>query len=90
MAPDPLPADLLSHLVGVSRLSRDEAMRLVAEILAYFSEDLEGYVRRRHAELQAEGHPNLLIYRRIARELEARRFPAPLMSERQIRRIIYG
>jgi hypothetical protein len=48
------------------------------------------WIRRRHAELQRQGLRNAEIYGRI--QEEARRIlvqPRPL-SERQIRRIIYG
>ena len=64
--------------------------RVVAEVLEYFSESLETFVARRHAELQAEELQNAEIFARIAAELRQRRFAAPALSERQIRRMIYG
>lgn len=87
---DPTPGDLVDHLSNISPLEREEANRLVLEIVAYFSESPESFVIRRHRELRADGQPNLAIYKRIATELGARRFPAPCLSQRQIRRLIYG
>jgi hypothetical protein len=73
-----------------TRLSRAEAERVVAEVLAYFSEPLEGFVARRHAELQGEALKNAAIFERILAEARARRFAAPELSARQIRRMVYG
>ena len=82
--------DLLEHLERTTRLTRAEAERVVAEILAYFSEPLERFVARRHAELQGEELKNAEIFARIASELDERRFAAPELSPRQIRRMVYG
>ncbi len=90
MSPDQVPEELLQHLCYSSRLNTEEAHRLVTEVLSYYNEATETYVRRRHLELQGQGHPNKHIYRGLLHELEHRRFPAPTLSERQIRRMIYG
>jgi len=82
--------ELLAHLAETTRLSRAEAARVLDELLAHFSESVEQFVRRRHAQLQAEEHKNPAIFERIAAELRQRRFTAPALSERQIRRLIYG
>jgi hypothetical protein len=82
--------ELVEYLARSSRLSPQEAMRLVNEVLAFMSEMPEDFIRRRHLALQAQGLSNRDIYLQIAKELEARRFRAPEYSERQIRRIIYG
>lgn len=87
---DPIPEELLQHLCYSSRLTADEARRLVAEVLAFYGEPLEAFVRRRHLELQGQGLDNKTIYGRVQRELAQRRFPAAALSERQIRRLIYG
>jgi hypothetical protein len=81
---------LFDHLERTTRLSRAEVARVVAEVLEYFAEPLEGFVARRHAELQAEALKNAEIFARIAAELPQRRFAAPPLSERQIRRMVYG
>jgi hypothetical protein len=82
--------DLLEHLERMTRLSRLEAERVVAEVLEYFSEPLERFVARRHAELQSEDLKNPDIFNRVATEVRQRRFAAPGLSERQIRRMVYG
>jgi hypothetical protein len=84
------PADLLEHLQRVSRLGRDEAEKLVQETLHYFAESVDEFVVRRHAELQADELRNDEIFARIRAELAERRFAAPELSERQIRRLVYG
>ncbi|MDH6109698.1 hypothetical protein P3T36_000469 [Kitasatospora sp. MAP12-15] len=82
--------DLLAHLTRTSALGPGEAARVVAEVLAYFSESATEYVQRRHGELQARGLTNEQIFGRIAEELPARRVAAPELSLRQLRRIVYG
>ena len=49
-----------------------------------------GMLPIRHAELQAVGKKNPEIFRLIADELGRRLVAAPLLSERQLRRIVYG
>jgi hypothetical protein len=82
--------ELVDYLARSSRLSPQEATRLVQEVLAFMSEVPEDFIRRRHLALQAQGLSNRAIYLRISEELAGRRFRAPEYSERQIRRIIYG
>ena len=82
--------ELVEYLARSSRLSPQEAARLVNEVLAFMSEMPEDFIRRRHLALQTQGLSNRDIYLQIGRELAARRFKAPEYSERQIRRIIYG
>ncbi|MCB1755860.1 MAG: hypothetical protein KDJ38_10080 [Gammaproteobacteria bacterium] len=86
----PVSEELLDHLCRIRALSRQEALHLIEEILAFYNESLEDFVARRHRELQASGYSNPAIYSAIGRELDQRRFPAPPLSERQIRRMIYG
>jgi hypothetical protein len=81
---------LLSHLVLTTGLDREQAARVVADVLAFFGEETDVYVRRRHAELRRRGLVNSAIYGRIGDELAARRVTPPRLSERQIRRLIYG
>jgi hypothetical protein len=83
--------DLVDHLTRTSPLNAGEAARVVADVLAYFSEPTEAYVRRRHAELRTRcGLSNDEIFQRIAAELPGRRVTAPALSLRQLRRIVYG
>lgn len=71
-------------------LSPNEAVRVVAEVVAYFGEAVPDYVRRRHTELQRRGLTNDRIFDEITAELAARRFSAPQLSVRQLRRLVYG
>jgi len=88
MSPEEL-APLLDHLER-SGADRDQAARVVEEVIAYFSESAEQFVRRRHRELQREGLVNARSFPIIAAELARRRVAGPNLSERQIRRLIYG
>jgi len=83
-------ADLYTHLARSGRLSEPEARRVVEEVLAFLDETPDAFVRRRHLELQSAGLGNAAIFARIERELAERRFRAPALSARQIRRIVYG
>jgi hypothetical protein len=47
-------------------------------------------VRRRHLAMQGEGLSNPEIFARLQAELAQWRFRTPELTERQIRRIIYG
>ena len=82
--------ELVAYLVRTSRLSPQEATRVVDEVLAFLDETPEAFVRRRHLALQVEGLSNAAIFSRIMTELGQWRFRASDFSERQIRRIIYG
>jgi hypothetical protein len=82
--------ELVTHLAGSSPLSPGEATRVVAEVLGYFSESAEEYVRRRHRELKAEGLTNDRVFARIAAELPSWRVTPPQFSLRQLRRVVYG
>jgi hypothetical protein len=62
----------------------------VAEVLSYFAEPTDAFVRRRHRELQARGMHNDRIFSGVAAELRARRVAPPELSARQLRRIVYG
>jgi hypothetical protein len=84
--------ELAAHLACISRLAPAEAEHVLAEVLCVLSQEtLEQFVVRRHRELKSTGEArNETIYRVIAQEVAARPFAAPPLSERQIRRLIYG
>ena len=86
--PDQSPPDLVRYLAASTDLPHATAVRVIADVIAYFSETVEEFVRRRHAELQRR-HKNDEIWPVIAAELGQRRFAAPGLSERQLRRIVY-
>lgn len=87
MTTDP---ELVARVVASTGLTPAEAARVVEDVVAFHAEPLEDYVRRRHAQLQTRGAKNPEIFARIAREVAARVFAAPELSERQLRRIVYG
>ena len=87
---DQFPADLVRRVAASTGLPEATAARVVADIAAYFAETVEDYVRRRHGEMRLMHRKNDDIWPRIAAELAGRRFGAPELSERQLRRIIYG
>jgi hypothetical protein len=82
--------ELVAHLARTSPLSPGEAARVVAEVLGYFSESAEEFVRRRHRELKSGGLTNDQAFARIAAELPTRRVVPPQLSLRQLRRVVYG
>ncbi|MHB8438376.1 MAG: hypothetical protein ACYDD4_04350 [Acidimicrobiales bacterium] len=82
--------ELVAHLARSSGLGSGVTERLVSEVVEWFSESPEAFVRRRHRELQAEGLTNDPIFERVQGELTSRRFAAPALSARQMRRIVYG
>ena len=81
---------LIEHLGRTTRMNAAEARRVIEEVVTYFADTVERFVRRRHLELQAEQYRNDEIFERIAAELRVRRFAAPALTARQIRRMIYG
>lgn len=85
-----LPAELIHHLCRHSHLDPTQASRLIAEVLTFYDETPDLFIQRRHRELQQLGMPNREIFARLVNELATHRFQASALSERQIRRVIYG
>ena len=83
-------SDLVDRLVASTGLSRAEATRVVEDVVAFYAEPVEDYVRRRHAALKTYGAKNPEIFARLAEELADRVVAAPPLTERQLRRLIYG
>lgn len=81
---------LVARVSASTGLTPAEAARVVDDVVAYFAEPVDAYVRRRHAELRLRGHRNEDIFEDIAGELASRPVAAPHLSARQLRRIIYG
>jgi hypothetical protein len=82
--------ELVRHLGRSTGLPANVAARVVDDVLAYFDETVEDFVRRRHRQLQRRGYTNDRIFEQIAAELPARRFPSGGLSLRQLRRLVYG
>lgn len=82
--------DLVAHLVRSTSLSASEAERVVADVVGYFGEPVQDFVRRRHAELKQRGLNNDQIFAELGAELVTRRFAPPPLTTRQLRRLVYG
>ncbi|WP_028709314.1 hypothetical protein [Propionicicella superfundia] len=82
--------ELVSRVAATTGLTPREAARVVDDVLAYLGETVEEYVRRRHSALQNRGMHNTEIFPALQREIRAGRFRAPELSERQLRRLVYG
>ncbi|MCW2796359.1 hypothetical protein [Nocardioides sp.] len=87
-----MPVDqiLVDHVVASTGLTPGEATRLVQDVVSFHAEPLEDFVRRRHQDLKTFGAKNPEIFARIAEELAERVVAAPELTERQLRRIVYG
>ena len=82
---------LIDHLCQSTDLTGAQVNRIIDDVIAYFSETPEDYVRRRHVEIKQEtGANNAHVFARIEAELAQRVFACPALTQRQIRRIIYG
>ncbi len=87
----PMPDDeLVRYLADSLGVSADEARRVVLDVLGYYDEPIEVYVRRRHGECRLRGMHNDEIYPLLQRELSGRLVAPPQLSMRQLRRMIYG
>ena len=89
VVPVPVPEALLAHVVATTGLTRAEAGRVIEDVVAFHAEPVEDLVRRRHAHLRTYGARNDEIFARLE-ELRHRVVAAPALSERQLRRIVYG
>ena len=87
---DPIPHDLARYLAASTGLPQPTTARVIADVNAYYDETVEEYVRRRHGELRRKSRKNDEIWPQIAAELTIRRFRAPDLTGRQLRRIVYG
>ncbi|HUI68964.1 MAG TPA: hypothetical protein VL354_00500 [Spirochaetia bacterium] len=84
------PHELKRHLTETYGISESDFQHFQEEFLAFYDQTLEEFVCRRHQELQKTGMKNAEIFRRIQREAAGRRFAVRELSERQIRRLVYG
>ncbi|MPZ00370.1 MAG: hypothetical protein GEU97_20790 [Actinophytocola sp.] len=89
-ASDHPPQDLVRHVAGTTGLPENVAARVIVDVIAYYAESREEYVRRRHAELRSRGRKNVEAWTQIATELARRPVGAGEVTERQLRRIVYG
>jgi hypothetical protein len=87
---DRVDTELVDRIAASTGLTPAEAARVIEDVLAWYREPVEDYVRRRHAHHHLYGRHNAEIYPLIAGELSERVVAAPRLSERKIRRIVYG
>jgi hypothetical protein len=82
--------ELVERIATSTGLSPAEAARVIDDVVAFHAQPVEEFVRRRHAHLKTYGARNPEIFARIADELAGRVVAAPPLTERQLRRIVYG
>ena len=82
--------DLVARIAASTGLSQAESARVVEDVVAFHAEPVEEFVRRRHTHLKTYGAKNPEIFAQIAEELASRVDAAPDLTERQLRRIVYG
>ena len=82
--------ELVERVAGSAGLTQAEAARVVEDVLAWYREPVRDYVRRRHAHHKMVGRRNPEIFALIAEELAGRLVAAPALTQRQLRRIVYG
>jgi hypothetical protein len=82
--------ELVERIATSTGLTPGEAARVIDDVLAWYREDVMAFVRRRHAAHQLHGVRNEQAYQLIADELRERLVAPPDLSERQVRRIVYG
>ena len=82
--------ELLQHLQAVTGQGERVLAKILEEIQSWYAKDLPTWMRDRHRELQRQGLRNREIYPRLQEESQGILVnPGPL-TERQIRRMIYG
>jgi hypothetical protein len=87
---DSYPQDLVRHVARSTGLDEATASRVVADVMAYFGQTVEEYVVQRHENLKSRNRKNDEIWPLIMDELRTRRFKADGLSERKLRRMVYG
>ena len=83
------PQDLIRHVAASTGLGEATAARVVADIVSYFGQTVEEFVRQRHVELKDLNKRNDEIWPRLAAEVSERRFRVGTPTDRQLRRIVY-
>ena len=83
-------AELKDYLISAYPLSERDIERILEEINGFYDITVHDYIQSRHQELISHGKKNNVIYQQLLEEINERRFRAPKLSQRQVRRIIYG
>ncbi len=82
--------ELLQHLKRTTGLTEAVLQKVLDEFQHWYAKDLPTWIRDRHRELQRQGLRNRDIYPRLREEAERTLIRPEPLSERQIRRMIYG
>lgn len=82
--------DFINHILETYSIDLPQLERLMDEFQSFYDADFKEFIQQRHCELKNQGMLNEEIYPKLLDELKERRFKAPELSLRQIRRIIYG
>jgi len=85
-----LDEPLIQHLQAVTGLEADLLTKILAEVRAWHARDLQSWVRDRHQELQRQGLSNREIFPRLCAEAQETLVRPARLSERQVRRMVYG
>jgi hypothetical protein len=83
-------SELVDRVASSTGLTPAEAARVVDDVVAWYREPVEDFVRRRHTQHRLHGKRNPEIFALIEGELAGRLVAAPSLSQRQLRRIVYG
>jgi hypothetical protein len=83
-------ADWIREIARQYSLTEDLVLRLKEEFLAATDLTVQEYVTHRHLELQVARWSNAKIYSALQNEVAEGRFRYPGVTQRQIRRWIYG
>lgn len=79
-----------AYITTTYALNDNDFDRLMEDFNYYYVQELKAFIRIRHQELKLNGLKNNQIYHALKLEIEERRFKSETLSERRIRRIIYG
>lgn len=82
--------DLINHLAAITGLEESLLMKITEEVRAWYSKDLATWIRARHEALQRQGLRNQEIFPRLQEEARQTVVRPDELTERQIRRMIYG
>ncbi len=87
---DTHPQDLVRYMAASTGLDEATAARVVTDVVSYFGQTVEEFVKQRHGELRKLNKRNDEIWPQITAEVSTRRFRAEPPTERQLRRIVYS
>jgi hypothetical protein len=79
-----------AYITATYALNESDFDRLMEDLNYFYELELKAFIRIRHLELKSNGMKNDQIYQTLKLEINERRFKGETLSERQIRRIIYG